>query len=370
MNGTNVLVSGAGFAGLTTAYWLNKQGYQVTLVEVAQGLKKGGTPVDIVDQTVGIVKRMNIFDEVRAHALPPRPTVFKRLDDTVEARMAADPSDEDGDQARYEVPRDDLLRILFDTIKDDVEVIFGDSITTLTDTPDGVRATFRTAEDRDFAMVFGCDGNHSLVRKLRFGAESEFSHFLGAYFAISIVDKGIVEPNTTEINSVPGSTVMLNSYVNKTDICFLFRSETEIPYDYRDQDEQRQILIDRFKDHGWRSADLLKDMATADNFYFDKLCQVKMPRWSHGRIVLVGDAAYCASPAAGMGGSLAIIGATALGDALEQHGTDVDAAFEAYDRNLRPFVEDVQAEVVSFGLATFFPATEDEIQKRNEFLLQ
>ncbi|AGL17461.1 FAD-dependent monooxygenase [Actinoplanes sp. N902-109] len=366
----NVLVSGASFAGLTTAYWLNRHGYQVTLVEVAQGLKKGGTPVDIVGETVDIVKRMNIFGEVRAHALPPRSTVFKRIDDTVEAHMEPDPLDQDGDQARYEVPRDDLLRILYDTIKDDVEVIFGDSITTLTDVPEGVRATFRLAPDRDFAMVFGCDGNHSLVRKLRFGAESEFSRFLGAYFAISIVDKGIIEPDTTEINSVPGRTVMLNSYVNKTDICFLFRSDTEIPYDYRDQNEQRQILADRFKDHGWRSADLLEELATADNFYFDKLCQVKMPRWSDGRIALVGDAAYCASPAAGMGGSLAIIGATALGDAFERHGTDIDAAFKEYDRSLRPFVEDVQAEVVSFGLATFFPATEEEIQQRNEFLQQ
>ncbi|GAB2571723.1 FAD-dependent oxidoreductase [Paractinoplanes abujensis] len=366
----NVLVSGAGFAGLTTAYWLNRNGYRVTLVEVAEGLKKGGTPVDIVGKTVDIVKRMNLFDEVRAHALPPRSTVFKRVDDTVEARMEADPLDDDGDQGRYEVPRDDLLRILFDTIKDDVEVIFGDSITTLTDVPGGVRATFRVGPDRDFAMVFGCDGNHSLVRKLRFGSESEFSHFLGAYFAISIVDKGVIEPNTTEINSVPGRTVMLNSYENKTDICFLFRSETEISYHYRNQDEQRQILIDRFKDHGWRSAALLEDLASADNFYFDKLCQVRMPRWSDGRTALVGDAAYCASPAAGMGGSLAIIGATALGDALEQHGTDIDAAFKEYDRSLRPFVEDVQADVVSFGLATFFPATEDEIQKRNEFLLR
>ena len=364
----NVLVSGASFAGLTIAYWLNKQGYNVTIIELGKDLKKGGTPVDIVDNTIDIVKRMNIFDQVQACSLPSRSTLFMRADDTVEAQMDAEPHNDDGEQDRYEIPRDDLLRIMFDNIKNDVEVIFGDSISTVTDTDDGVHVSFRATDERDFAMVFGCDGNHSLLRKLRFGAESEFSSFLGAYFAISIVDKGIIEPDTTEIYSIPGKSVMLNSYGNKTDICFMLRTETEIPYDYRNQDEQKQILIERFKDLGWRSADLLEDMLKADNFYFDKLNQIKMPRWSEGRIALVGDAAYCASPAAGMGGSLAIIGATALGDALEQHGSDISAAFEAYDRNLRLFVEDVQAGAASFGLSTFFPATEEEIQARNRLL--
>jgi 2-polyprenyl-6-methoxyphenol hydroxylase-like FAD-dependent oxidoreductase len=283
MTTTNVLVSGASFAGLTIAYWLNRQGYRVTLVEVAEGLKKGGTPVDIVEETVDIVQRMNILDQVRAHSLPPRPTEFKSADDVVEARMESEPVGEGGTQARYEVPRDDLLRILFDNVKDDVDVVFGDSIVSLTDIPAGVRATFREMDDREFAMVVGSDGNHSLVRKLRFGAESEFSHFLGQYFAISIVNKEIIEPNVTEVYATPGRSVLLNSYDHKTDICFSFHSEVEISYDYRNQDEQRNIVSDRFKDDGRRTADLLEEFATADNFYFDKLCQIKMTRWVRHR---------------------------------------------------------------------------------------
>ncbi|GGG03478.1 FAD-dependent oxidoreductase [Rhodococcoides trifolii] len=368
MKNLDVLVSGAGFAGLTTAYWLNKQGYHVTLVEVSDGLKKGGTPVDIVDQTVEIVRRMGVFDLVLAHSLPPRSTEFTTAEDVVGAQMAPASADDDTEEMRYEVPRDDLLRILFELIEDEVEVIFGDSVTALSDAASGVRAQFRSGAEREFAMVIGCDGNHSRVRKLQFGDESQFSHFLGNYFAISIVDKLIIDKNVTEIFSVPGKTVMLNSYTDKTDVCFAFHSDTEIPYDYRNQEQMRRIVAEQFENHGGRSAVLLDELAKADNFYFDKLCQIKMPRWSDGNIVLVGDAAYCASPAAGMGGSLAIIGATAFADALEQHGPNFQAAFDAYERNLRPFVEDVQAQAVDFGIPTFFPETADHIRARDEFL--
>ncbi|MFF2019929.1 FAD-dependent oxidoreductase [Paenibacillus sp. NPDC058177] len=46
-----------------------------------------------------------------------------------------------------------------------------------------------------------------------------------------------------------------------------------------------------------------------------------MPSWTKGRVALVGDAGYCASPAAGMGGPLAIDGAAALADAFQKnHG--------------------------------------------------
>lgn len=372
MSTNHVLVSGASFAGLTAAYWLSRQGYQVTLIEVGEGLKKGGTPVDIVDDTVGIMKRMGLLDQVREHSLPARATEFRHPDESVAVRLEAaadpEPSSDAADGGRYEVPRDDLLRILFDAVRDDVEVVFGDSIANLAQTQDGVHVTFRHGPERTFAMVIGCDGNHSLVRRLCFGDEAQYSHFLGRYFAISIVDKQIIEPGLTVTYSEPGKTVMLNSYVDKTDICFGFSSPSEIAYDYRDQSEQRSILVDRFADDGGRVNNLLDELKKADNFYFDKLCQIKMPRWTVGRVALVGDAAYCASPAAGMGGSLAIVGATALADALQDHPADLDAAFAAYDRNLRPFVEGVQAEAVSFGLATFFPDSQEEIEARNEFL--
>jgi len=75
------------------------------------------------------------------------------------------------------------------------------------------------------------------------------------------------------------------------------------------------MICEQFRSVGWRATELLREMDGTSNFYFDKLCQIRMPSWPKGRVVLVGDAADCASPASGEGGSLTIEGAAASADA-------------------------------------------------------
>lgn len=364
--GPKVLVSGAGFAGLTSAFWMLRLGYQVIVVERSPGLKKGGTPVDIKDDTIGIVERMGILDAIREKSLPPRLVEFTNIDGGVDVRLEPEPVGVDGPGDGYEIPRDDLLEILFAEIEGDVEMRFNDSITTLTDIPGGVRASFRDGRDGEFDIVLGCDGNHSTVRTMCFGPEAEYSHFLNNYFTVAIVDETLIPQDTTRILSTPGRTLMLNAYEDKTDISFLFHSDEELSYDYRDVQQQKDILRATFADAGPQFTALIAKAENADNFYFDKLSQTKMPHWTAGRVALVGDAGYCASPAAGMGGSLAIIGATALFDAFKSADGDVDTAFVEYEKNLRPVVEQIQTMAVDFGLASFFPETEEAIRTRNE----
>ena len=365
-----VLIVGTSFAGLSMAYWMCRLGYDVTIVEIAAGLKVGGTPVDIRGRTIDVVAQMGILDAIKAHSLPPRATEFKNANDVTEAALPPPSIAEDGDTDGYEIDRDALLAILLEEIEGRAEIYFGKAIAGLEDGEDGVRARFVDGTERVFSLVFGCDGNHSVVRATIFGPEAQYSHFLGACFSISIVPKIIIERNTTHIYSVPGRTVMLNSYEDKTDIILCFRTGSEAIPDHRDQDHKRRIILDRFAGMGWRTAELLEEIKSSENFYFDKLSQVKMPSWTKGRVALVGDAAYCASPASGMGGSLAIVGAAALAEALQQHGEDYALAFEAYNTGLRPFIEEVQADAVAFGLETFVPSSEEAIFARNEqFLL-
>jgi len=155
---------------------------------------------------------------------------------------------------------------------------------------------------------------------------------------------------------------MLNAYNNKTDIILIFVSEKEIPYDYRDEAQQRKIILEQFAGQSWRVAELLEEVKDSKTFYFDKLCQIRMPSWTKGRVALVGDAAYCASPAAGMGGSLAMDGAAALTDALQKHNGNYELAFQDYNKKLRPFIEGVQADAISFALE-MVPRTEEAVRK-------
>lgn len=364
-NGKRVLISGASFAGLASAYFLAELGYAVTIVEVHPGLRTGGTAVNIEGNTVGVVERMGLLDAIRANRLDLQRMEMRNAADeterTLQMRAPGEPQPDDS----FEIERDVLLSLLFERVTGRSELIFNDSIVSLSESARGVDVTFERGAPRSFDLVLGCDGMHSRVRKLWFGEEAQFAHFLEQYFSITIVDKLLIERNTAQLFNVPCKAVMLNAYKNKTDIIFNFVSERELAYDYRDEAEMRRIIRAQFEGVGWRTAELLHELAGSASFYFDKLCQIRMPEWSKGRVVLVGDAGYCASPAAGKGGSLALDGAAALEAALRAHPADFARAFREYDESLRPYIDEAQAEAVRTGLETLVPRTEEAIRARN-----
>jgi 2-polyprenyl-6-methoxyphenol hydroxylase-like FAD-dependent oxidoreductase len=367
--GAPVLVSGASFAGLATAYWLNRLGYQVTVVEVADTLRKGGTPVDIEGETVNILKRMGMFDAVRAKVLPPRAFEFKDAHDHTLGGFGVETGPDAPPQTRFEIHRDDLLGILFAGVDGAVELLFGRSIKHLEDGVDGVTVTLDDGSRRTFALVFGCDGNRSNTRRLVFGDEKNFTYFMGGYVYLKVVPViGMLPPNVSQVFSVPGRTAMLNGYDDRTDIGLAFRTDDEIEYDYRDRAQQRALIHGHFDGLGWKTPAALEHVDADDDFYFDRINQIRMPSWSKGRVALVGDAGYCVSPVAGMGGSMAIIGAGRLAEALERHGADYAAAFRDYHDKLHGFVEEVQGRAVRDGMATIFPADDAEIAERDRKL--
>jgi 2-polyprenyl-6-methoxyphenol hydroxylase-like FAD-dependent oxidoreductase len=315
---------------------------------------------------IDVVRRMNLLERIASASLPARPTAFLDAHGTplpLSLSMAeAEPEEE------YEIERDVLLNMMFEEVEDDVEFLFDDCIASIHESADEVAVTFKSGKQRAFSLVLGCDGTHSAVRRMCFGEESSFLMFLECYFSLTIVDKLLIDENTAQMLSVAGKTVMLNAYNGKTDIAFCFVSEREIDYDRRNQAEQKRMIRERFAEERWRISELLDEMSDCDDFYFDKLCQIQMGTWSKGRVVLVGDAAYCPSPAAGMGGSVAILGAAALADALEKYPDDLRKAFQEYDESFRPTIEAIQAHAVEFGLEMFMPRTEEAIQRRNVML--
>ena len=363
---SSVLIVGASFAGLATAWWMRCLGYAVTIVEIAESPKRGGTPVDIREGVIEVVQRMGLLDRICSQSLPPRPMDFLCANGTPLARLTRTADDQDSAQEEgYEIERNDLLDMLLDKVKDDVEFLFGDSISGLEETDEEVSATLTSGTKRSFSLLFGCDGIHSVVRKISFGEESLFSLFMQHYVSLTIVNKLLIGENTSQMFNLPGRTVMLNAYNGKTDIAFSFFSDKEIAYDRRNVEQQKLMIQQHFEGQGWRTPELLFEMNTCENFYFDKLCQIRMESWTKGRVALVGDAGYCPSPAAGMGGSMAILGAAALADAFQKHPDDFGTAFQEYDRSLRAKVEQIQRQAVEIGLAMFAPRTEEEIKQRN-----
>ncbi|HEY8898542.1 MAG TPA: FAD-dependent monooxygenase [Niastella sp.] len=362
-----VLVSGASMAGLSTAWWMNRSGYKVTVVEIADQPRTAGAAVDIKGPASEAARRMGIFEELQANRLHLEKIEFKNADDITENSVLLTPNSgiaipPDND---IEIERDKFVSILYDKLKNDVEFIFNNSITGLNETKDNIEVTFKDGSHRTYELVLGCDGIHSGVRKIWFGKETEYSYFLNAYFSTIIVNKLLVKEKTMHMYNEPNKSIMLNAYNNKTDIIFCFNTEEEIAYNFRDKEQQKKIILAQFEQVGWRTAGLLEEVKNSPGFYFDKFCQIKMPSWTKGRVALVGDAGYCASPAAGMGATLAVHGATILADALQKHNGDFESAFQDYNQNLRPFIDQVQATAEMNLRENFILRTEEAIQKRN-----
>jgi 2-polyprenyl-6-methoxyphenol hydroxylase-like FAD-dependent oxidoreductase len=358
-----VLISGASIAGLTMAYWMNRYGYEVTVVELAAKPRQGGSPIDVRGDALDVAERMGILDRIQQAKLATEGLEFVNARNEVQGTMLVDEIGAERPGEDIELRRDLLVSILYETAGNEIEYLFCNSIQQLVQTADEVTVTFKDGITRPFDYVFGADGVHSAVRRLVFGDEQQFTRFLGLYFTILEVDETLGRKNHGRMFSEPGKMATIYSYSNKADCILVFRSP-ELQYNYRDTAEQKQLVTAAFAQSAWKIPEILTTLNQAENIYFDQVCQIRMPSWSSGRVALIGDAAHCAAFPTGMGSSLAMLGATILADQLVAANGDYARAFSAYDSSFRPFVETVQ-ETVFGGIEFLVPETAAAIDARN-----
>ncbi|MFF3454568.1 FAD-dependent monooxygenase [Streptomyces sp. NPDC002730] len=334
-----VLISGASIAGPALALWLHRYGFTPTVVERAPELRPGGYKVDLRGVSIDVCERMGILDDVRRASTDMQGGSYV---DNAGATIAEMPADffggrVDGDD---EVMRGDLAQILHERTRNDIEYIFGDSIATLTEDADGVDVTFEQGEPRRFDLVVGADGLHSHTRRLVFGDEKQFKRHLGAYISIFTAPNDLDLDRWETYHALPNKLVCAYSSGGESTAknMFVFGAP-ELSYDYRDMAQQKKILADVFTGDGWEIPKMLDNAAAADDFYFDSISLIEMDSWSKGRVVLLGDAAHCASPASGQGTGLALIGAYILAGELAAANGDHSVAYERYESLMRPGVE-------------------------------
>ncbi|MFH8403404.1 FAD-dependent monooxygenase [Streptomyces sp. NPDC018019] len=361
------LISGAGIAGPALAYWLNRHGYAVTVVERAPALRSGGYKVDLRGVAIEAAERMGVLPEIRRASTDMRTGAYVNDDGRRVATLPADifGARVDGDD---EIMRGELVRILCARTRHDVEYVFGDSIASLADDGAGVDVTFERGAPRRFDLVVGADGLHSAVRRLAFGDESRYVRHIGAYISSFSVPGELVAAREELYHLAPGRLVCAYSAAGDTGTkaWLTFRSP-RLDYDHRDADAQRQLLADAFEGVGWQVPRLLEASRTADDFYFDGLHLIEMDRWSRGRVVLLGDAAHCASPASGQGTGMALVGAYVLAGELATAGGDPRTAFARYEGEMRPYVTENQRMAGGF-VAQMLPGTLRAIRFRHLIL--
>ncbi|SPL88680.1 unnamed protein product [[Actinomadura] parvosata subsp. kistnae] len=306
------------------------------MVERASALRLGGNGVDVRGDAVTVVERMGLLPRVRELATDVRGMQFVDATGRAVARIHTQ------DPASPEIMRGDLVALL--RAATDVDVLLGDSIRALEQDDDGVHVTFEHSPARRFDPVVGADGMHSNVRRIAFGPEERFITFKDHYFAFADTDAALGEDRWVTMFNTPGKMAGIYRSGNhaQAKAYFMFRS-APLDYDHRDVAEHKRLVSEAFAgEAGWRTRQLLDSALTDPGFYFDALGQVRMNSWSDGRVVLLGDAAWCASPASGAGAELALVGAYRLAGELAAANGDHRVVFPRYDAAHRPLVNDKQ----------------------------
>ena len=330
-------------------------------MERAPAVRPGGYAIDFRGASVRVLERMGLLAEVQRRQTR---TGVITIVDRHNKKLASMP---DGfTSGELEILRGDLAEIFHEATRKTTEYIFDDSITGIEERDAGVEVTLERGGQRTFDLVVGADGLHSKVRSLAFGDEADFTRYLGYYISIFTIPNYLNLDRSGLYYGTLGKKVGLfgGGDPHKATASFFFATEP-LEYDRRDTQRQKSILRDHFRQEGWEVPRLLEMMETAPDFYFDSVSQVKMSRWSAGRSVLLGDAAYCASPLSGMGTSMAVVGAYVLAGELAEAEGDYALAFMRYESLMREFVNKCQG-MTDGGADWFIPRTRFRLWLSNQ----
>jgi len=349
-----IAICGAGIAGGTLAYWLLRAGHEPFLVERAPALRTGGYVMDFWGHGYTIAERMGILPAVLARGYQVER--LDLVDDHGRARggFAVTAMRELTQGRLTTLARSDLAAEIFRAPAGRVEILFGDSLARFEETPSGVELELESGARRKVDLLIGADGVHSRVRRLAFG--DGFEHDLG--YRIAAFSCQGYRPRDEWVYVMHGAPsreiARFALRDDRTLFLLVFRSALAPEAHPADDAEIRALLRSVFSGMGWESEAILARLDAASDLYYDRVSQVRAPRWSRGRIALVGDAGMAPSPMAGEGAGLAMLEAYVLAGELAR---DAASGLAAYESKLRDFVDGKQRAAARFA-SSFAPRTE------------
>jgi len=370
-NQLSVGVVGGGIGGLTAALCLLRAGLDVQLYEQAPRLAEIGAGVQVSPNASRVLHRLGLAGPLAATGVKPLAWHQRRWDDgrTLLRAPLAEALEATFGFPHYQMHRADLLAALAGAVPAE-RIHLGHRLAGLTEDHDGVRARFANGHRARFDVLVGADGIHSAVRQSLFGAEDPRFTGCVAYRAVVPAERlrHLGLEVTAQLWLGPGRHFV--HYFIRDRQLVNFVAVVEHDRWTRESWTDRGEIADALAAFAGWHPQVREIIGAADETYvwalFDR---PPLPRWSAGRVTLLGDAGHAMLPFMAQGAAQAIEDGAALGACLRQVGeaagpSAVAAALRRYEQARLPRTSRLQA--MSAGNKTRFHLPDGPAQKQRD----
>jgi 2-polyprenyl-6-methoxyphenol hydroxylase-like FAD-dependent oxidoreductase len=347
--GHRALVVGLGIAGIAAAVRLWQVGWEPVLVERAPTRRSSGYFIVLFGTGIASARRLGVLDAIGDRSTPS--LAMYEIDRSGRRRPGMSPASLPG--SPRQLLRGDVEQGLFSALPPETEIRYSTVPTRIVQDDAGAEVTLHdTAADTTvterFDLVVGADGMRSTVRGLVFGPE-EYLHPLNYMIGATVMDRPFDGFGLHEglVLAEPGRSAWTFPLADHAPgLLFSYRT-ADIDAEFRRPPIESIRAAFGPEPAGPVLESLLARFEQAPHFLFDSVHQVRMPRWHRGRVVLLGDAAWCLTLYSGMGASSGIAGGELLGTMLQRHAVDLPGALRAWEARMRPFVRQQQDTVLA-----------------------
>ena len=341
-----VLICGGGIAGLTAAHFLERDGAEVHVVERTTMSRPVGSMTTLYGEGISVARAMGVLPELEQLAHRQDSQVLHdrhgRILRTYDLGAAHELQ-----RGVLTLRRSDWHRVLLDAVAPRTHLRCGVTVTALQQDEGGVEVAFDDGRSDRFDLVLGADGIDSTIRGLAF-PPGDHRRPLGVALATTILDDAGdlrtelgLAPHRVHEWFLPGRYVEITTLSPDTIALIVVASAPPRP-DRPAPAGWLAQLQEHFRDAPAVVRRVLHAVDDPELLYHGDLAQVVLPRWHHGRVVLIGDAAHALSPVLGAGGSKAMRGARTLAAELDRTPHDPIGAATRYEADHRPAVDRLQ----------------------------
>ncbi len=327
-----VLVVGGGIAGLAMARALGQRGLPVEVIERLPGPGDSGLALNLPGNAVRAFGELGIADDLANLGEPVRRREYRNARGRLIFAVDENAFWGSGAKSRC-VRRRDLLELLARDLSPGT-VRWDNTVISVRQAADAVDVELASGGVQSYAFVVGADGVHSVVRPAALGhAELHSAVLSQASWRVMAANPGIDcwtvwsgRQGTFLAIPVDGDEVYCFASATRggpveADPAWLQSSFADFP------DPVPQILAGI--------------AAQPSSLYHSPIEEVRIERWSQGRVLLVGDAAHATAPVWAQGAAMAAEDALVLGELLAAK-SDWSRVGDEYERRRRPRVEHVQ----------------------------